>query len=623
AGEYYGEIAGIAEQLVDYYVEITDNEGNLAKTAIQHVYVGPSNTGGGSGQSGVFWTPANPTSNDIITITQTDVGVGAKLHWGVNTGNQAWQTPNAAYWPAGSSLFSPTGSAIESPMNGPDGEGNITIQIGPFNNPAQELDMVDFVFHYNNNTWNNNNGADFHISINNVPVGGFLLSARNITQTAPNVLEFDVYLLNENAAEPFELATIQMGITFNASILNGAAQTSGMTSIVAGSSQLPANMEPISVNTALPGLIRVAGRAAPGTGNGYILSTVSPGTRIVRLRMTNAVPFTSVSTPDMSFTSSTTTQPSYPTRVAHYEDNTNIQLVVTPGSNANIEENPVLNGPPSLVVTPAIQSVTPEAGVCDYVINSNASWSAASNQSWCTLSPMAGFGSGIITAQYAENTATARSADISVNVTGLPEMTVILNQEDSPYKVLHLNALLEGLYDGNGTMKQAHDENGPVFAAGIADVIDVEFHNASEYSITEYTASGVQLSTSGDAVVNVPAFLNGSYYLTVKHRNSVRITTANPVSFPGTEITYTFDQPAKAFGGNLLLMADGYYLIYSGDVNQDGFVDTGDTTPIDNDQFYFVSGYVVTDINGDGTVDTADGTFVDNNQFFFIGSILP
>lgn len=169
AGEYYAEITGIAEKLLDYYVEVTDVEGNLSRTPIQHVYVGPSNTGGG--QNGVFWMPENPTLNDVITITQTDVGIGARLHWGVSTGSQNWQTPNASYWPAGSYLFNGSGPAIESEMNGPDSESNITIQLGPFNNPDQVINAVDFVIHYNNNTWNNNNGADFHIPINNSPTG--------------------------------------------------------------------------------------------------------------------------------------------------------------------------------------------------------------------------------------------------------------------------------------------------------------------------------------------------------------------------------------------------------------------------------------------------------------------
>lgn len=170
AGEYYGEIAGIAESLVDYYVEVSDNEGNIFKTPIQHVYVGPSNSGGGgSGQNGVYWEPENPSLNDVITITHTDMTQGGKLHWGVSTNGQSWQTPHSSYWPAGSYLFNGSGPAIESAMQGPDGQGNLSIQIGPFNNPQQVVISVDFVVHFNDNTWNNNNGADFHISIDNNP----------------------------------------------------------------------------------------------------------------------------------------------------------------------------------------------------------------------------------------------------------------------------------------------------------------------------------------------------------------------------------------------------------------------------------------------------------------------
>jgi hypothetical protein len=167
AGEYYAQIAGISEKLVDYYVEASDQHGNLVKTPIQHVWVGPTNAGGGNG---VSWTPVVPTYNDVITITETNVTQGAKLHWGVNATGSSWQQPNQVYWPAGSALFNGTGPAVESPMSGP-ASGNNTIQLGPFNNPLQTVNTVDFVIHYNNNTWNNNNNGDFHIPINHSPVG--------------------------------------------------------------------------------------------------------------------------------------------------------------------------------------------------------------------------------------------------------------------------------------------------------------------------------------------------------------------------------------------------------------------------------------------------------------------
>ncbi len=169
AGEYYAKIAGIAEKLVDYYVEALDSKGNIAKSPIQHVYVGPSNTGGGT--TGVLWTPTNPTMNDTITISENPVTQGAKLHWGVKIGGVTWSQPNAAYWPTGTTLFNGTGPALESPMTGPDASNKIKIKLGPFNNPTQKIDQVDFVIHYNDNTWNNNSGADYHIPINNTNVG--------------------------------------------------------------------------------------------------------------------------------------------------------------------------------------------------------------------------------------------------------------------------------------------------------------------------------------------------------------------------------------------------------------------------------------------------------------------
>ncbi|PKP15972.1 MAG: hypothetical protein CVU06_15560, partial [Bacteroidetes bacterium HGW-Bacteroidetes-22] len=212
-----------------------------------------------------------------------------------------------------------------------------------------------------------------------IPESQFLLTIQNITQTAPNVFEFDIFILDVDAAQPLELATTQHGINFSTAILNGAAQTAGMTTIVPGSSDLPPTMEPISVNTSTAGLIRVAGRAAPGAGSGYIVSTIAPGTRITRLRMTNTVAFASSSTPDLSFNSNTVTNPLYPTRIAIYEGTVNTQLPVIPGSNANVLENPVLNGPPTLSVAPANQNVAPAAGSVVFTVTSNAAWSAISD----------------------------------------------------------------------------------------------------------------------------------------------------------------------------------------------------------------------------------------------------
>lgn len=190
-------------------------------------------------------------------------------------------------------------------------------------------------------------------------------------------------------------------------------------------------------------------------------------------------------------------------------------------------------------------------------------------------------------------------------------------------KTLNLTVFIEGLYNTNGQMNQANGETGPQFGPGIADQITVELHNANNYSVIELSVPNVNLGTNGSATITIPASFAGTYYLTVKHRNSVETTSAEPVSFSGPVIDYVFLSPVDVYGGNLLQMTDGQYVIYGGDVNQDGITDTADFSPIDNDQNNYVEGYVVTDVDGSGIVDTSDFTIVDNNQFNFVGSILP
>jgi hypothetical protein len=202
--------------------------------------------------------------------------------------------------------------------------------------------------------------------------------------------------------------------------------------------------------------------------------------------------------------------------------------------------------------------------------------------------------------------------------------TRTLTVTESTQKTLYLtNVLLQGLYNGSGTMKQAYDELGAHWPAGVADHITVELHNATSYSTIVYTAANVPLSTSGTATVTIPAAYSGSYYITVKHRNSLETTTSDPVSFGGNVISQSFGSPSNVFGGNLGLSYDGRYMIFAGDVNQDGFIDTQDYVGIDNDSYNYLSGYLITDVDGNGMVDTNDYIFVDNNNYNYIGTMHP
>ncbi|MEA1886879.1 MAG: hypothetical protein U9N72_06695, partial [Bacteroidota bacterium] len=181
---------------------------------------------------------------------------------------------------------------------------------------------------------------------------GFNYSVQNLEQTASNKLEFDVYLLDTDNSEPFELASSQLGFLFNSLIYTGGTVTVTIDNTGSGLNspqQFTANP---SVESSLSGypdqtLIRLAGRTPPGAGNGTIISTSGNGTLLTHFSITSTVDFTASSTPDLTFCSSDVTNPLYPTRVSEYVDNTNTPRTVTAGVNALVDENPVLNPPPT------------------------------------------------------------------------------------------------------------------------------------------------------------------------------------------------------------------------------------------------------------------------------------
>ncbi len=190
-------------------------------------------------------------------------------------------------------------------------------------------------------------------------------------------------------------------------------------------------------------------------------------------------------------------------------------------------------------------------------------------------------------------------------------------------KTLNLSLAIEGLYAGNGSMNKARGLSGDQFSGDIADMITVELHDADDYTSVVSSFPETALSNSGQASVSIPAVISGSYYLTIKHRNSLETISASPVSFSGSTISYSFNNAAQAYNGMLKEMEDGGFAIYSGDVNHDLFIDTADMTPVDNDANAYLEGYIISDVNGDGITDTADMTFIDNSAQDYIFLVTP
>ena len=180
----------------------------------------------------------------------------------------------------------------------------------------------------------------------------FLLTVQNITQTAPNKLEFDVYLQNTlPAGSPFQLAQIQLGFLMNASIQGAGTLSLTLTNAGSGLNgfqQFNAAGTLVSSLIAYPDntLLQQSNQNVPGSGFGTFISAVAPGTKLVHYILTNSVSFASNTVMDLAFISNNYDDPNqelFLTGVSYYPNDFVANLIVTPGTNAKVIGNPILN----------------------------------------------------------------------------------------------------------------------------------------------------------------------------------------------------------------------------------------------------------------------------------------
>jgi len=86
-----------------------------------------------------------------------------------------------------------------------------------------------------------------------------------------------------------------------------------------------------------------------------------------------------------------------------------------------------------LTLSPTSQSATKDAGSFSINVTSNTSWTAISNQTWCTVGTASGEDNGSISVSYTENaTESARSATITVTTKDGMIQTVSVSQAGIP-----------------------------------------------------------------------------------------------------------------------------------------------------------------------------------------------
>jgi hypothetical protein len=152
------------------------------------------------------------------------------------------------------------------------------------------------------------------------------------------------------------------------------------------------------------------------------------------------------------------------------------------------------------------------------------------------------------------------------------------------------------------------------------DSVDVNLWSIANLSSStpDFSVRSV-LHTNGTLTAVFPgATLNNSYYVALKHRNSVELWSAAPVTIASTT-NHDFSSSLNAafsngFNDAMKWMNGNKYAMFSGDVNQDGTVDLYDAQMTDNGSANLLFGYDASDCNGDGSTDLYDLQLIDNNS---------
>ncbi len=189
---------------------------------------------------------------------------------------------------------------------------------------------------------------------------------------------------------------------------------------------------------------------------------------------------------------------------------------------------------------------------------------------------------------------------------------------------INIKAFLQGFYVGAGQMKDVLFNQG-VYSSPtlITDSVTVALHQSiSPFAMVFQTKT--RINQNGTINIKGLGSIGQSYYIAIKHRNSIETWSANPVLLTDNTF-YDFSTAVnKAYGDNQKEVEPGVFALFSGDINQDGYIDGFDYPDFDTDSQNNVSGvYATTDLNGDGYVDGFDYPLFDENAQNNISVITP
>lgn len=189
------------------------------------------------------------------------------------------------------------------------------------------------------------------------------------------------------------------------------------------------------------------------------------------------------------------------------------------------------------------------------------------------------------------------------------------NNAASKSHLLLTNALIQGFYN------EATNQT-------VRDTVRYYFRkNFSPFAVIDSVKLYIPLN--GTSLLSPANIADATdYYIQLKHRNSITTWSSVPVSFDPltSQADYRFNtSESQAYNNNQTLVDSTpvRFAMFSGDVNQNKFVDLTDVTLTYNDASAFVSGYKVTDVNGDNVTDLFDLLIVYNNSSAFVQAFEP
>jgi len=217
---------------------------------------------------------------------------------------------------------------------------------------------------------------------------------------------------------------------------------------------------------------------------------------------------------------------------------------------------------------------------------------------------------------------TSVAGDLTTDNSALSTIQVIAQ----PTSNVNVTAFIQGYWNGTAMVAARYDNlmsAGSTTPGNATDVdsVTVELHNASTPSTVSYTKKGM-LQTNGSLSVSFPgAAVGNSYYIVLKHQNALQLWSANAITISSTT-AYNFStslSQAYTDGSTdpMALLAAGVYGMFSGDINQDEYIDGSDYSvyelDVDNSTNLGLFN-LASDLNGDTYVDGSDYPLFDINS---------